>query len=239
MEFILTDFTGPLDLLLHLLQKNKMDIYDIEISAITTQYMDYVEQADTNDLEYMSDFLVMASTLLLIKSKMLLPHPKQTEEEDPRYELVQRLLEYKKIKHIVYEFENRQIEQQGFCFRNHEISSEIPYTTAEMLNNITLESLYNTYIDLVRHNKLVSIPKEVRINQEILKKDIYTIEQKSKYIMRILEERTEISFFDLCYKNMPKVEFITTFMCILELTDKSQISIQQIDEFGDILIVRR
>ena len=112
-------FDGPLDLLLHLIEKNKIDIFDIPIVEITEQYMDYVSRMETKDMDVMSDFLVMAATLLKIKSKMLLPAPptEEGEEEDPRAELVERLLQYKMYKYASYELKDRQLDASRMILR--------------------------------------------------------------------------------------------------------------------------
>ena len=111
-------FEGPLDLLLHLIEKNKVDIYDIPIVLITEQYLDYVSKMDTKDMDVMSEFLVMAATLVRIKSKMLLPVEEEEEEEfeDPRQELVERILEYKMYKYASYELKDRQVDAGRMVF---------------------------------------------------------------------------------------------------------------------------
>ena len=121
VTFKLQDFEGPLDLLLYLIEKNKMNIYDIEISSITDQYMEYLEDASEVELDQMSDFIVMAATLLYIKSRMLLPKPNKVgeePEEDPREELVRKLLEYKKVKYVSEKLSECQGESMQYCFRN-------------------------------------------------------------------------------------------------------------------------
>ena len=116
-------FEGPLDLLLHLIEKNKVDIYDIPIVLITEQYLDYVSKMDTKDMDVMSEFLVMAATLVRIKSKMLLPVEEEEEEEfeDPRQELVERILEYKMYKYASYELKDRQVDAGRMVFKEPSI----------------------------------------------------------------------------------------------------------------------
>ena len=119
-------FEGPLDLLLHLLEKNKVNIYDIPIVEITSQYMEYINEMKRHDLNIVSEFLVMAATLLDIKSRMLLPKEEtQEEEEDPRAELVQKLLEYKMYKCMSYELKDRQIDAQKTLFKRPTIPREV------------------------------------------------------------------------------------------------------------------
>jgi len=123
-------FEGPLDLLLHLIDKNKVNIYDIPIAMITEQYMEYVNQMDKEDLNVVSEFLVMAATLLDIKSKMLLPKEVNEEgvEEDPRAELVEKLLEYKLFKYMSYELKDRQIDAERAFYKNQPFQKKSPHT---------------------------------------------------------------------------------------------------------------
>ena len=243
VTFKLEDFEGPLDLLLYLLEKNKMSIYDIEISSITDQYLAYIETSNTLELEQMSEFIVMAATLLYIKSKMLLPKPPRNEElveEDPREELIQKLLEYKKIKYVSHELNERQNMSTDYCFRNTESADEVelPQPSIEdVLIDVTLEQLYETFQALLKQKQLLVHQKSKKIDSAILKKDSFTIEQKSLYILNLLELNAQVSFFSLCTPNMPKVECIVTFMSILELIHKKQIRVVQEKPLADIMIM--
>lgn len=243
VTFKLEDFEGPLDLLLYLLEKNKMSIYDIEISAITDQYLAYVESSSTLELEQMSEFIVMAATLLYIKSKMLLPKPPKNEElieEDPREELIRKLLEYKKIKYVSHELDERQNLSTDYCFRNTESADEIEIpkpSTENVLIDVTLEQLYETFQALLKQKQILVHQKSKKIDSSILKKDTYTIEQKSLYILNLIELNAQVSFFSLCTPYMPKVERIVTFMSILELVHKKQIRIVQEKPLADIIII--
>lgn len=242
VTFKLEDFEGPLDLLLYLLEKNKMRICDIEISSITDQYMLYLENTSKYELEQMSEFIVMAATLLYIKSKMLLPkHEKDIEEseEDPREELIQKLLEYKKIKYVSEELNERQTLSTDYCFRNKEIVHDIALpepTYEEILRDVTLDELYTTFQSLLKQKQILVSQKEQKIDSNILKKDTYTIEQKSIYILNLVQLHNEVSFFGLCKPSMPKVELIVSFMAILELVHKKQIIIKQKGHLQDIII---
>lgn len=242
VTFKLEDFEGPLDLLLYLLEKNKMSIYDIEISSITDQYLAYIESSNKLELEQMSEFIVMAATLLYIKSKMLLPKPPKNEEvieEDPREELIRKLLEYKKIKYVSHELDERQNLSSDYCFRNKESGDyiEVPKpTTDDVLVDITLEELYEVFQNLMRQKQILVHQKSKKIDSSILKKDTYTIEQKAIYILNLLELNGRVSFFELCTAGMPKVERIVTFMSILELVHKKQIRIMQDKPLADIII---
>ena len=145
-------FEGPLDLLLHLIEKNKIDIYDIPIVEITDQYMEYLHSMEQEDLGTMSEFMVMAATLLDIKCKMLLPKEvnEEGEEEDPREELVQKLLEYKMYKYMSYELKDYMDNAAGVFYKNPSIPDEVlkyrePVDPAELLAGLTLEKLNNIY----------------------------------------------------------------------------------------------
>ncbi|ONI45004.1 hypothetical protein AN641_05180 [Candidatus Epulonipiscioides gigas] len=240
ISFNIADFTGPLDLLLHLLQKNKMEIQNIEIASITQQYMNYIESANVIELSYMSEFIVMASTLLFIKSNMLLPkhENKKNEENDPKAELITRLLEYKKVKYIASELDKKQGKKISYYFRNKEIPNEIVAlpTTGEILAKTSINDLILTYKEVLRYNKLLKIQREKEIDAEILKKEIYTIEKKSKEIVNLLHKNNKLSFFSLCQEDISKSEFVTTFMSVLELVHKNIITTAQEDLFNDINI---
>ena len=140
-------FEGPLDLLLHLIEKNKVSIYDIPIVEITNQYMEYIREMEKSySMESMSEFLVMAATLLKIKSKMLLPQPEKEEEEDPREELVRRLTEYKIYKYAAEELKDLSVDAQKVFFKSETVPEEIkhyeePIRPGEIVGDVTLEKL--------------------------------------------------------------------------------------------------
>lgn len=240
--FKLNDFEGPLDLLLYLIEKNKMSIDNIEISSITDQYLEYLTTADEDELEQTSEFIVMAATLIYLKSKMLLPKPsKITEEEgeeDPRQELMKKLLEYKKIKYVSEKLDERQQNTDIYCFRNEEANLDIPDVKLDpndILEDITLDKLYEAFEAILKQQKLVTPPSK-QIDHNILKRDTYTVEQKSNYIMDLVKLRNKFSFSEICSVKMPKMELIVTFMAILELVHKKKILIYQKGPLEDIEI---
>ena len=150
-------FEGPLDLLLHLIDKNKIDIYDIPIVEITDQYMEYIHAMEKEDLGVMSEFMVMAATLLDIKCRMLLPKEinEEGEEEDPRAELVQKLLEYKMYKYMSYELKDKMDDASGVYFREPDVPREVlqyrePVDPSELLAGLTLEKLNAIYQSIIR-----------------------------------------------------------------------------------------
>ncbi len=241
--FKLNDFEGPLDLLLYLIEKNKMSIDNIEISSITDQYLDYLAHADKDELEQTSEFIVMAATLIYLKSKMLLPKPKKSaedekEDEDPRHELMMKLLEYKKIKYVTEKLDERQQNSDIYCFRDTEAHLDIPdikLNPDDILKDVSLDKLYEAFETILRQQKLVTPPSK-QIDYDILKRDTYTVEEKSRYIMDLVKLRSEFSFSEICSIRMPKMELIVTFMAILELVHKKKILIYQKGPLEDIEI---
>ena len=150
-------FEGPLDLLPHLIEKNKVSIYDIPIAEITDQYMAYLHEMKKQDLGVMSEFLLMAATLLDIKSRMLLPKEvnEEGEEEDPRQELVQQLLEYKMYKYISYELKERRQDAAQVLYHKQDLPEEVkaykqPVSTEELLAGVTLSRMHRIFVDIIR-----------------------------------------------------------------------------------------
>lgn len=224
-------FEGPLDLLLHLIKKDEIDIYDIPISGITNQYLKYIEFMKLLDLSIAGEFLVMAATLMHIKSKMLLPQPEieeEIDEEDPRAELVRRLLEYKKFKEAANELHNRNLRQKDYYARGVTVDvdkdGEEEYFEASIFDLITA------------FNKVMKeIPKT--LFHEVIK-DEFTVEEKMHDIFHMLVERLSVSFNELFKKARNKTEVITTFLAILELIRLKEITVKQNKTFGDITIER-
>ena len=150
-------FEGPLDLLLHLIEKNKIDIYDIPIVEITAQYLDYIKQMQREDMNVMSEFLVMAATLIDIKCKMLLPKEvnEDGEEEDPRAELVQKLLEYKMYKYMSFELRDRQVDAERNMYREQRLPKEVeayrqPIDYEELIGDMNLNKLHEIFKSIVK-----------------------------------------------------------------------------------------
>lgn len=227
-------FEGPLDLLLHLIEKNKMSIYDIQIAPITNQYMAYIEELGKTQkvsLENMSDFILMASTLLLIKSKMLLPKPEiEDPEDDPRGELVARLLEYKKMKHISEKLKEHEKYAENIYFRN--ISTQLgEYEPAavsieEVLGDVSIEEIYRIFADIVKRQNFTDRNTNV-IDDILVKRDDYTIKEKSRFIMDLIAVNETIMFHEIFTKHTRKMEMIVTFMALLELVHIRKVRIYQ------------
>ncbi len=227
-------FEGPLDLLLHLIEKNKMSIYDIQIAPITNQYMAYIEELGKTQevsLENMSDFILMASTLLLIKSKMLLPKPEiEDPEDDPRGELVARLLEYKKMKHISEKLKEHEKGAENIYYRNMPTQLDDyepgPISMEEVLGDVTMEEIYSIFADIVKRQNFTDKHTNV-IDDIILQRDDYTIKEKSRFILDLIEINQSIIFHEIFTRHTSKMEMIVTFMALLELVHKRKLKIYQ------------
>ena len=234
-------FEGPLDLLLHLIEKNKVDIYDIPIVLITEQYLDYVSQMDAKDMDVMSEFLVMAATLVRIKSKMLLPPEEEEEEEyeDPRQELVERILEYKMYKYASFELKDRQIDAGRMLFKEPTIPDEIldfkeDVPIEELLSDITLAKLQGIFHSVMKKQieKIDPIRSkfgEIEIEEISLEDDIVLSGEHAR------NHRT-FRFRKLLEKGRGKTYVIVTFLGILEMMKMGKLSIIQEKLFDDIRI---
>ena len=234
-------FDGPLDLLLHLIEKNKIDIFDIPIVEITEQYMDYVSNMETKDMDVMSDFLVMAATLLDIKCKMLLPKEvnEEGEEEDPRAELVERLLQYKLYKYASYELKDRQLDASHMIFKKPTIPKEIAEYQEEvdveaLLSDVTLSKLQLIFRDIMK--KQVDKIDPVRSKFGKIEKEEVSLSDKMLYVEDFCKTHRNFSFRNLLEAQASKVEVIVTFLAILELMKVGKIFISQEHTFDDIKI---
>lgn len=234
-------FEGPLDLLLHLLEKNKVNIYDIPIVEITNQYMEYIAEMKRQDLNVMSEFLVMAATLLDIKSKMLLPKQEtvEEEEEDPRTELVQQLLEYKMYKCMAYELRDRQLDAQRVMFKEPTIPKEVlayeqPVDLTELVSDVTLAKLNDIFKSIMR--KQVDKVDPIRSKFGKIEKEEVSLSDKMLYLEEYCKSHQSFSFRNLLEKQAGKMEVIVTFLAILELMKTGKIFISQEHTFDDIWI---
>lgn len=234
-------FEGPLELLLHLIEKNKVDIYDIPIVEITEQYLAYVRAMDTEDMNVMSDFLVMAATLLDIKCKMLLPkqEDEEGEEEDPRTELVEQLLQYKLYKYMSYELKDRQMDAQQTLYKRATLPKEVeeyrpPVNYEELLGDMTLPRLYSVFESIVKRQEDRIDP--IRNHFGKIEKDEVNLEEKQRYIESYLYEHGKADFKMLLEQGSSRMEVIVTFLVILELMKIGKITVVQEDTFDAILI---
>ena len=234
-------FEGPLDLLLHLIEKNKLDIYDIPIALITEQYMDYLKQMEKQDLDNMSEFLVMAATLLKIKSRMLLPREETEEEEpeDPRQELVERLLEYKMYKYMSLELKDLQLDAGKMLFKKSTLPPEVSdfkeeINLDELIGDLTLSKLNDIFRSVMK--KQVDKIDPVRSKFGKIEKEEVNLSKKMRYVQEYGLAHKKFSFRKLLEEQGDKMELIVTFLCILELMKMGRISIVQEEIFDDILI---
>ena len=234
-------FEGPLDLLLYLLDKNKVNIYDIPIVEITAQYIEYIAEMKRQDLDVLSEFLVMAATLIDIKSKMLLPRDPDDEEEetDPRAELVQQLLEYKMYKCMAYELKDRQVDAQRVMFKKPTIPEEVleyqePLNVEELVSDVTLAKLNEIFKSIMRKQQDKIDPLRSRFGK--IEKEEVSLEEKTEYLENYATTHKHFSFRSLLEAQSSKVEVIVTFLAILELMKTGKILISQEHIFDDIQI---
>lgn len=235
-------FEGPLDLLLHLIDKNKVNIYDIPIIVITEQYLEYIKQMETKDLDIMSEFLVMAATLVNIKSKMLLPVEENEEEEyvDPRQELVERLLEYKMYKFISTELKDKQLDASHIMFKPPTIPQEIEnykedINVEELLSDLTLAKLHDIFKSIVK--KQVDKIDPIRSKFGKIEREEINLSVKFEQIQEYGLLHKRFSFRNLLEAQHGKMEVIVTFLSILELIKIGRIQIEQENLFDDIIIL--
>lgn len=234
-------FEGPLDLLLHLIDKNKVNIYDIPIIVITEQYLEYIRQMDTKDLNIMSEFLVMAATLVNIKSKMLLPVEKNEDEEiiDPRQELVERLLEYKMYKYISVELKDKQMDASRMLFKLPTIPQEISEFKEDidvegLLSDLTLAKLHEIFKSIIK--KQVDKIDPIRSKFGKIEREEINLATKFTWIQEYGLLHKKFSFRSLMEEQHTKMEVIVTFLGVLELIKIGRINTCQECLFDDIII---
>lgn len=234
-------FEGPLDLLLHLIEKNQVNIYDIPIVIITEQYLEYIEEMQAQDLDVMSEFLVMAATLISIKAKMLLPKEEEEaeEEEDPRAELVRRLLEYKMYKYAATELKDMELDASYALFKEATIPKEVAeykedIDPVELCAGLTLSKLNEIFRMVMK--KQVDKIDPIRSKFGTIEKEEVSIEDKMQSIRNDVRGLKGISFRTLLEIQASKINVIVTFMAILELMKVGAVTVRQEGLFGDIVI---
>jgi len=237
----LSVFEGPLDLLLHLIDKNKIDIYDIPIVEITNQYLEYIRTMQHQDLNVVSEFMVMAATLIDIKCKMLLPKEvnEEGEEEDPRAELVQQLLEYKMYKYMSYELREKMSQAARTIYRVNSMPDEVKQYQAP----IDIESLAADW-DLVKLNKIfetvmrrqVDKIDPIRSKFGQIEREEVSLTDKMTYVEDYIVDKKQFYFRELLEAQASKLQIVVTFLAILELMKTGMIRISQEEIFEDILI---
>lgn len=234
-------FEGPLDLLLHLIEKNKIDIYDIPIVEITEQYLEYIKQMPSKDMNVMSEFLVMAATLVDIKCKMLLPPEvdEEGEEIDPRSELVEKLLEYKMYKYMSMELKDLQLGAANVYYRSKKLPKEVvsyvpPVDYDELIGDMNLSKLHELFKTIIRRQESRIDP--IRSQYGNIEKEEIDMDIKLLYVRAFVQTHKTFSFTSLLEKQKSKAELIVTFMIILEMMHDGDITITQNELFDDIII---
>jgi segregation and condensation protein A len=238
------NFDGPFDLLLHLIKKSKMDIYDIKIYEITNQYLEYIHAMKEMDLEITSEFIVLAANLIEIKSKMLLPKPKiyenaaDIDEQDPRKELVNKLLEYRKFKFAAEFFKQREQGLGRMFSKKPEIIEEKKKNLEpkELFKGITMLNLYEIY------NKIMSVYISKMNSPNIINNKIpldeYKISDKINYLRESIDLGEKVTFSSIMDRCTSKVEMIVTFLAMLELIKLRFMTVVQEQNFKEIYVER-
>lgn len=240
----INNFEGPFDLLLHLIKKNEMDIYNIQIYEITNQYLEAVEQIKEMDLEVTSEFIVIAATLLEIKSRMLLPKQKIDEsaadlEDDPRKELIDKLLEYKKFKIIAGILRERELYVGSNYSKKPEIIDDSDIDKAantDILKGLSMLDLYNVYNDLI--NKFINRTNSDNRLMKQIPIDAFKIEDKMIEIKNRFQGEIRLKFSQIINESIAKMETIVTFLALLELIKQKEIKVLQESNFMEIYIER-
>lgn len=231
IEFRINEFEGPLDLLLHLIKESKMDIMNIEIESITKQYMDYLEEQEKMNLEIASEYLVLASELLEIKSKMLLPSYKdenEEEEEDPREQLINRLLEYQAYKEITKVLQEKESLRREIYTKSPENIKNYIDEVKEINIDVSLDDLveaFKNYLQRKQDNK--PLKTKVTVNE-------ISVSSRRHDIKRLLKTKKKVSFFEL-FPVISKEYVVATFLAILEMAKSQELRITQNDTFDDII----
>ena len=225
------NFEGPLDLLWHLIDKNKMDIYDINISEITDQYIEYLKKQEELNLEIASEFLVMASTLLYLKSKKLLPKQEDEEEELTEEELIRRIIEYKKFKEISKKLKENYLEYSN---RYYKLQEEIKLPKQKLEKEYEKNTIPDIYSNLVKRNE-EKVNQNAKNIEKIAITDNYTVASKVKEMYKVLIKQKRFIFnklFSINKRN--KQEVVTAFSGLLELSRRNKVETDQKELFGDI-----
>ena len=232
ISYRLDSFEGPLDLLLTLIQKNKVSILDIPIADITDQFIEIVESDENAGLDETGEFLVMASQLLYIKSKMLLPKPDEDEEEDPRADLAQRLLEYKKYKEASEELRKTEFSTWHMIFRDSEkIDFPLPeYNRSHETNELILA------FENIMSRKLRRMKPEKRAFSGIVGREKVSIDDMVDKICKRLSKKKKISFSSLFEEDMSKPEMIATFLAVLEMIKLSKLRAESVTGTDEIML---
>lgn len=234
MEYVvnISEFEGPMDLLLHLIKKNNISIYEIQIEEITKQYLDYIKQMEQMNLDVASEYLVMASELMEIKSKSLLPKTTiEEEEEDPRENLIERLIEYSRYKEVTKNFHLLEEERKQIHTKEPSLKNEY-MKTSELTDDITLQDLMNAFQKFLQKKE-----KEKPLNTTVTTKE-YSVKDRIEDIKKILSVKPKIYFNEL-FEVYEKSFIIVTFLSILDLARNKEVLLSQKKNLGEIYIEKR
>ena len=237
-NFYINDFEGPLDLLLHLVNESKMDIYEINIKTIIEQYLDYIHSLKEKNIDVASEYLVMASELIHLKSRLLINKEEKEDLDEEEYsinseeDLRRRLIEYEKYKNVSKDFHELEIKRS-------EVYTKIPENLNEYIDKkelpkgiFDLDDLYEAYLNYLKRKKL-----DKPLNTKITSKEI-SVKDKIVYIRDVLKKRNKVEFFDL-FDVFNKENVVVTFLSILEMAREDEITLKQEDNFGTIMIEKR
>jgi len=229
----LENFEGPLDLLLFLIKKNEVDIHDIPVARITQQYLQYLEVLEFLDLENAGEFVLMAATLIRIKAKMLLPRPETEDEEaeDPREELVQRLLEYQSFKEVAGELSGLESKQRHFYPLSNFAFTPDDEEEEELGPELTLYDLMAAFIEVLK--------KAPARTEHTVEQIPVTTEEQAEFLLNYLEKKERVLFTELMTQFKDRIILIVTFVALLELVKSKRLSLNQSQPFSEIWILKR
>lgn len=235
-------FEGPLDLLLHLINELEIDIYDIPISEITTQYLNFIKSGNLMELDTGGEYIVMAATLMSIKSQMLVPRNEGFEDidtenlydgEDPREHLMQLLIEYRRFKHLAVKLSDREDERLMFLSKPHEDVSNFQENIPLKNGDVTLTDLQLAF-SRVLNNRSLREPIQTRIERSEV-----SVSDKIKQVIDIIDQLDGSITFNLLFENESRYELVTSFLAILELIKSNEIVVKQSEIFDEITIYKR
>ncbi len=231
----LKNFEGPLDLLLFFIKRDELDIYDIPIAYITEQFLEYIHWMEELDLDVASEFIHMASMLMSIKAKMMLPHVESDDgedidERDPRYELVQRLLEYKRYKEMGEKMEQMDRDaRKRYPRGNTEVDKVEKKASGEALKDVTMYDLMAAF------KKVLSEVKQQNAVHTVEREDV-TVEHQTEYLLNKLHREGKTSFISICRELKDRMKIVVTFLAILEMLKEQQINLLMGDDSSDFAI---
>ena len=227
----LENFEGPLDLLLYLIKDSKVEIEDIKLAEVTEQYLKYMEDLDQIDMEKAAEFIEIAATLLEIKSKYLIPQEKQAEidVDDPEQRLLMRLKEYKLFKEA-----GEKLKEQENVNRLYKNPDETVNDFKIVLKQMNLDNLLNAFTNLLSRSSIEKAVEETKT----IERDRWTVEEKEFEIRTLIMQKEKMMFSEIVGKDFTRGEIITTFMALLELLKRQEISVEQEDQFGEIFIIK-